>query len=90
MFYQYAIAMCPYIGVYMLIMVGGLQVLHDFCSEILASKPTSIEADLQLLEALNSSAGSGDRQRLALQFRIGKKALLKSCIWQYDPAQLAV
>ena len=67
-----------------------LQVLHEVCSNILASMPTTLEADLQLLEQLPSSTGSSDRQRLALQFRIGKKALLKSCIWQYDPTQLTV
>ena len=62
----------------------GLQVLHEFCSHTIASKPTTLEADLQLLEQLPSSTGSSDRQRLALQFRIGKKALLRSCIGQYD------
>lgn len=69
-------------------MVIGLQVLHEFCSDVLAAKPTTLEADLQLLEQLPNSTDSSDRQRLALQFRIGKKTLLKSCIWQYDPTQL--
>ena len=30
-----------------------------------------------------------ERLILALQVRIGKKQLLKSCLWQYDPQQLA-
>ncbi|KAL3135541.1 hypothetical protein ABBQ38_006018 [Trebouxia sp. C0009 RCD-2024] len=65
------------------------QVVHGFCSDILASKPTSLETDQQLLERLPGGTDSTNRQRLALQFRIAKKALLKACIWQYDPAQLA-
>lgn len=67
----------------------GLQVLHGFCSDILASKPTSLEADQQLLEKLPAGANTVHRQQMALQFRIGKKVLLKSCIWRYDPAQVA-
>lgn len=66
-----------------------LQVLHGFCSDILASKPTSLEVDQQLLERLQGGTDVTDRQRLALQFRIAKKELLKACIRQYDPAQLA-
>ncbi|KAL3158709.1 hypothetical protein ABBQ32_011447 [Trebouxia sp. C0010 RCD-2024] len=65
------------------------QVLHGFCSDILASKPTSLEVDQQLLERLQGGTDVTDRQRLALQFRIAKKELLKACIRQYDPAQLA-
>ena len=84
---QHVASLCRMVGS-VLSVAAGLQVLYEFCSRILASKPTTLEADLQLLEQLPSSTGSSDRQRLALQFRIGKKALLKSCIWQYDPTQM--
>ena len=66
-----------------------LQVLYGVCSHLLALKSTTLEADQQLLEQLSQSTGSTERQRLALQFRIGKKTLLKSCIQQYDLAHLA-
>jgi hypothetical protein len=64
-------------------------VLHGFCSHVIASKPTTLEADKKQLEQLGASTANNDKSRLALQYRITKKELLQSCVWQYDPAQMA-
>ncbi len=66
-----------------------MQVLHGFCSQVIASKPTSLEADKKQLGAMSDSTASDDRLRLALQYRLEKKKMLQSCVWQYDPAQMA-
>ncbi|DBB01977.1 TPA: hypothetical protein ACH3X1_000563 [Trebouxia sp. C0004] len=65
------------------------QVLHGFCSHIIALKPTTLEADKKQLEQLGAGTASNDKSRLALQYRITKKELLQSCVWQYDPSQMA-
>ncbi|KAL0024826.1 hypothetical protein WJX79_002354 [Trebouxia sp. C0005] len=64
------------------------QVLHGFCSHVIASKPTTLEADKKQLEQVGASIANKDKSRLALQYRITKKKLLQSCVWQYDPAQM--
>ena len=66
-----------------------MQALYQFCQDTLSSKATTLEADIADLQSLQDSAPQDERHMLALQFRIGKKQLLKSCLWQYDPQQLA-
>lgn len=65
------------------------QVLHGFCSHVIASKPTTLEADKKQLEQGGAGTASNDKLQLAVQYRITKKELLHSCVWQYDPAQMA-
>ena len=62
-----------------------LQILHALCQKLLAMKPTSLEADVAYLQQLETAWPHMERERLAAQFRIGKKKLLHSCLWQYDP-----
>lgn len=66
-----------------------LQALYQFCQHILSSKPTTLEADIARLQSMRDEESQDERHILALQFRIGKKQLLRSCLWQYDPQQLA-
>ena len=70
-------------------MLWCLQVLHGFCSHVTALKPTTLEADRKQLEQVGAGTASNDKSRLALQYRITQKELLQSCVWQYDPAQMA-
>ena len=65
-----------------------MQALHQFCHHIIGSKATTIEEDMARLDSIGEGQEHDERHRLALQFRIGKKQLLKSCLWQYDPQQL--
>ena len=65
-----------------------MQALYQFCQDTLSSKVTTLEADIAELQSTQDSAPRNERHMLALQFRIGKKQLLKSCLWQYDPQQL--
>ena len=63
--------------------MSDLQVLQQFCSSILERKTTTIKADQAEVAALTKkSAASKQNQRkiLALQYRIGKKKILQSCI----------
>lgn len=62
-----------------------LQILHQLCNHLLAAKPTTLENDIALLDQLKSSQSCTLHAVLALQFRVGKKQLLQSCLWQYDP-----
>ena len=67
-----------------------MQVLQDFCNEAIASKPTTIEADIKQFKALQGDASASERLKMALQFRISTKQLLHTCLWQYDPTQVDV
>lgn len=63
------------------------QALHKFCSHVLNSKPTSVKADqteLQELQKQNSDTDQSRRKVLALQYRIGKKKILQSCIRKHQ------
>ncbi len=62
-----------------------LQVLHKFCSFVLNSKPTTVKADQAELEQLNRQDSDETRRKvLALQYRIGKKKILQSCIRKHQ------
>ena len=61
--------------------------LHQLCNDLLGSKPTTLESDMASLEKLKSGQSHKVHAMLALKFRIGKKQLLQSCVWQYDPQQ---
>ena len=67
----------------------GLQVLHQVCLDISASKPTTLTDDKLMLQELQASQRPNPRQLLALQFVIGKKQLLQSCVWQYAPSPMS-
>lgn len=77
------------LAVLVTVFVYLLQVLHGFCSHVIASKPTTLEADKKQLEQGGAGTASNDKLQLAVQYRITKKELLHSCVWQYDPAQMA-
>ena len=57
-----------------------LQVLYQFCNQTLNSKPTTIKQDRIELKKLKQGDKRDERKRLAIQFRIGKKLILQSCI----------
>lgn len=60
-----------------------LQVVYEFCSFVLDSKPTSVtadEAELSKLKRATPTTQQEERQLLAIQYRIGKKKILQSCI----------
>ena len=65
-----------------------MQVLHHVCQQVLASKPTTLVEDSASLQQAQDLEVQDQHHILALQFRIGKKELLQSCLWQYDPQQL--
>ncbi len=77
------------LAIFVPVFVDLLQVLHGFCSHVIASKPTTLEADKKQLEQVRAGTASNDKLQLAVQYRITKKELLQSCVWQYDPAQMA-
>lgn len=61
--------------------------LHSFCSFVLKHKPTTVKADQAELDELTKQKQSGDTPRrkiLALQYRIGKKKILQSCIRKHQ------
>lgn len=64
-----------------------LQVLHEFCSFVLKSKPTSVKADeaeLSKLKTLKPTTQTEQRRLLAIQYRFGKKKILQSCIRKHQ------
>ena len=64
-----------------------LQVLHEFCSFVLKSKPTSVKADeaeISKLETLKPTTQTEQRRLLAIQYRFGKKKILQSCIRKHQ------
>ena len=65
-----------------------IQVVYHFCQQVLASKPTTLVEDIASLQQAQDLEVREEHDILALQFRIGKKELLQSCLWQYDPQQL--
>lgn len=65
-----------------------IQVVYHLCQQVLASKPTTLEEDTASLQQAQDLEVRDAHHILALQFRIGKKELLQSCLWQYDPQQL--
>jgi len=65
-----------------------MQVLYHVCQQIVASKPTTLVEDIASLQQAQDLQVQDQHHILALQFRIGKKELLQSCLWQYDPQQL--
>ncbi len=65
-----------------------VQVLYHVCQQVLASKPTTLVEDIASLQQAQDLEVRDQHHILALQFRIGKKELLQSCLWQYDPQQL--
>ena len=67
----------------------AMQVLHDLCQHVTVSKPTTLEEDTASLQQAQDLALQDKHWMLALQFRIGKKQLLQSCLWQYDVQQLS-
>lgn len=63
------------------------QVLHNFCSFVLKSKPTSVKADEAELSELSKNqplSQNETRRLLAIQFRYGKKKILQSCIRKHQ------
>lgn len=67
---------------------ASIQVVYHLCQQVLASKPTTLEEDIASLQQAQDLEVRDAHHILALQFRIGKKELLQSCLWQYDPQQL--
>ena len=65
-----------------------IQVVYHLCQQVIASKPTTLEEDIASLQQAQDLEVRDEHHILALQFRIGKKELLQSCLWQYDPQQL--
>ena len=65
-----------------------MQVLYHVCQQVIASKPTTLVEDIASLQQAQDLEVQDQHHILALQFRIGKKELLHSCLWQYDPQQL--
>jgi len=65
-----------------------MQVLYHVCQQVIASKPTTLGEDIASLQQAQDLEVQDQHHILALQFRIGKKELLQSCLWQYDPQQL--
>ena len=64
-----------------------LQVLHNFCSFVLKSKPTSVKADeaeISNLKNLKPTMESEQRQLLAIEYRFGKKKILQSCVRKHQ------
>ncbi|KAL0038391.1 hypothetical protein WJX77_004597 [Trebouxia sp. C0004] len=64
------------------------QVLYHVCQQVIASKPTTLVEDIASLQQAQDLEVQDQHFILALQLRIGKKELLQSCLWQYDPEQL--
>ena len=64
--------------------------LHEVCLQVSKSKPTTLAEDQLALQELQSSQENNRRLILALQFVIGKKQLVQSCIWQYAPGPVTV
>lgn len=76
---------------HMVLYLGGilshirlLQVLFDFCTHALSSKATTIKQDRAELKTLHAGDEQVERKRLAVQFRIGKKLILQSCVKQHS------
>lgn len=61
-----------------------MQVLYDFCTHTLSRKPTTIKQDRAELKTLRLGNKRDERKRLAIQFRIGKKLILQSCVRQHS------
>ena len=61
-----------------------LQVLSSLCQDISKAKPTSLGDDEAALAQLQQTDSVTYRQKLALQFRVGYKALLNKCILQHN------
>ncbi|KAL3138842.1 hypothetical protein ABBQ32_005675 [Trebouxia sp. C0010 RCD-2024] len=64
-----------------------MPVLHNFCSFVLKSKPTSVKADEAELSELSKNqplSQNETRRLLAIQFRYGKKKILQSCIRKHQ------
>lgn len=66
-----------------------LEVLQDFCKEAIASKPTTLAADISDLQSLQQGANCNARQATATQFRISTKQLLHKCALQYGSSRTA-
>ena len=67
-----------------------MQVLFDFCTETLSSKPTTIKQDRAELKKLRPGDKRDERKRLAIQYRIGKKLILQSCSRQHSEENRAL
>ncbi len=80
-------------GVSLLSLLGAccfvMQVVYHLCQHLTASKPTTLEDDIESLQHMQNIRLQNEHHTLALQFRIGKKQLLQSCLWQYNPQQLS-
>ena len=64
-----------------------MQVLYHVCQQIAASNPmrcTTPVEDIASLQQAQDLEVQDQHHILALQFRVGKKELLQSCLWQYD------